>query len=207
MVIGVNSRVPFVGDLLKYADKTLLNNEFFGDWDIYDSKTNQKIIRFDTFLGYDYSDDVSIMNHPIEDGSFASYNKVVDPATLNVVFAKSGFPFEIREAIEIIEKYKNSTDLVDVVTPYKTYVKYNIKNLHYAIRENSSVNLLVVDIALEEIKEVELGYKNVGYNAKNVSNGDYADTKDTGKKTTKEPNASTLAKMADWASEKLKGKK
>ena len=167
----------------------------------------EKIVRFDTFLGYDYSDDVSIMNHPIESGSFANYNKVVDPATLNVIFAKSGFPFEIREAIEIIEKYKNSTDLVNVVTPYKTYVGYNIKNLHYAIRENSSINLLVVDISLEEIKEVELGYKNVGYNAKNVSNGDYADTKDTGKKTTKEVNSSALAKGIDFLADKFKGSK
>lgn len=96
MVIGVNSRIPFVSDLLKYADKTLLNNQFFGDWDIYDSKTNQKIVRFDTFLGYDYSDDVSIMGHPIEKGSFANYNKVVDPANVSIILAKSGFPYEIR---------------------------------------------------------------------------------------------------------------
>ena len=123
------------------------------------------------------------------------------------MIAKSGFPFEIRETLEIIEKYKDSTDLVNVVTPYKTYTDYNIKSVHYAIRENSSVNLLVVEISLEEIRQVELGYKNVGYNAKNVSNGDYADTKDTGKKTTKEPNSSALAKMTDWASDKLKGKK
>ena len=34
MVIGVNSRIPFVSDLLKYADKTLLNNQFFGDYNL-----------------------------------------------------------------------------------------------------------------------------------------------------------------------------
>lgn len=201
MVIGINSRIPFVSDLLKYADKTLLNNQFFGDWDIYDSKTNQKIVRFDTFLGYDYSNDVSIMGHPIEKGSFANYNKVVDPANVSIILAKSGFPYEIRETIEILEKYTDSLDLIDVVTPYRTYVKYNVKSLHHAIREKGSVNLLVVDIVLQEIKEVEVGYKTVsggkGISAQNAKSGDYADTKDTGKKTTKPVNSSSAAKLLD----------
>ncbi len=201
MVIGVNNRVPFVSDLLKYVDKTLLNNQFFGDWNIYDSKTNRKIVRFNTFLGYDYSDDVSIMGHPIEKGSFANYNKVVDPATVSVVLAKSGFPYEIRETIDILEKYKDSLDLIDIVTPHKTYIKYNIKSLHHAIRERGSVNLLVVDIVLQEIKEVEIGYKTVsggrGISAQNAKSGDYADTKDTGKKTTKPVKSSLAVKLVD----------
>lgn len=189
MVIGVNSRVPFVSDLLKYADKTLLNNQLFGDWDIYDTKTLQKICRFDTFLGYEYSDEVEVMSHPIESGSFANYNKVVDPASVGVVLAKSGFPFEIREMVKILEKYKDSTDCVNVVTPYRTYTKYNIKSLSYAIRENSSVNLLVVNLVLTEIREVKLGYKTTGYSANNVANGEYADTKDGGKRKVVEESA------------------
>ena len=182
MVLGINSRVPFVSDLLKYADKTLLNNQLFGDWDIYDTKTQMRICRFDTFLGYEYSNEVDVVSHPIESGSFADYNKINNPADLGVVLAKSGFPFEIREMVDILEKYKDSTDCVDVITPYKTYTKYKIKSLHYAIRESSSVNLLVVNLALSEIKEVELGYKTTGYGANNVANGEYADTKDGGKR-------------------------
>lgn len=196
MVIGVNSRVPFVSDLLKYADKTLLNNQIFGDWDIYDSKTQQKICKFDSFLGYEYTDDVEVMNHPIESGSFANYNKVVDPANVSIILAKSGFPFEIREIIEILEKYKDSVDLVNVVTPYKTYTEYNVKSLHYAIREGSSVNLLIVDLVLTEIRQVELGYKTTGYSASNVSDGEYADTKDGGKKTAVAESANNTRKQS-----------
>ena len=206
MVIGVNSRLPSVGDLLKYADKALLNNQFFGDWDIYDSKTNQKIVTFDSFLGYDYSNDFSIMNHPIENGSFANYNRVANPASVNVYLAKSGFPYEIRSVLDVLEQYKDSINLVDVVTPYRTYTKYNIKSVHYALRENNAINLLVVDLGLEEILEVELGYKTTQYSSNKVSSGDYADTKDTGKKTTKDVPSSMAVKLTDAASKWLKGK-
>ena len=209
MVIGVNSRLPLVKDLLKYADKRLLNNEFFGDWDIYDSKTNQKIVTFDSFLGYDYSDEVSVMNHPIESGSFASYNKVVDPATVSVILAKSGLPFEIRGMLEELEKYKDSVELVDVVTPYRTYQKYNLKSLHHAIRENGAINLLVVELVLLEVKEVELGYKTQSMPASKVSDGSFADTKDAGKKTTLQDSVmmkkSAGAEFADFLKDKYKG--
>lgn len=211
MVLGVNSRLPNLSDLLKYADKALLNNELLGDWNLYDSKTNKEIVSFDTFLGYDYSNETSVMSHPIENGSFANYNKVSDPYSINVILAKSGFPFEIRDTISTLEKYKDGIDCIDIVTPYKTYSKCNLKSMHYAIRESSSVNLLVVELSFIEIKEVELGYKTVGYSSSNVSNGDYADSKDTGKKKAVEESATnsknqSLAfkgakKIAEWWSE------
>ena len=73
--------------------------------------------------------------------------------------------------------------------------------MHHAIRERGAVNLLVVELILEEIKEVEVGYKTTsggkGISAQNASNGDYADTKDTGKKTTKPVNQSLAAKLID----------
>ena len=101
MVLAVTNRIPLIKDVLS---KVPFANALFGSWNIYDHKTDSQITSFDTFLGYTYQDNASIPSHPIESGSFSTYNKVADPARITVVLAKSGFPAEVRYTLEDFER-------------------------------------------------------------------------------------------------------
>jgi hypothetical protein len=68
-----------------------LTKGFVGRWTIYDSETQKQICYFDSFERFVYLQKNSVVQYPIEQGSFATYNKINNPLNLGVVLTKSGF--------------------------------------------------------------------------------------------------------------------
>lgn len=192
MVLAVTNRIPLIKDVLS---KVPFANALFGSWNIYDHKTDNQITSFDTFLGYTYQNNASIPSHPIESGSFSTYNKVLDPARITVVLAKSGFPAEVRYTLEDLERYAQSTDTIDIVLPFRSYLNYNISGISHSIQEGDAVSRLIVELTLTEIKETSLSYTTVRNSASKVSSGNYADTVDKGKKQSQSLAAGLLDKV------------
>lgn len=178
MVLGVTSRIPTVKDVLS---KVPFANVLFGSWNIYDHKTDDEITSFDTFIGYTFQNSASIPSHPIESGSFSTYNKIIDPNKITVTLAKSGFPAEIRYTLEDLERYAQSTRTIDIVLPFRSYLNYNISGISHSIEESDAVSILVVQLTLTEIRETSLSYTTVKI-GRNASSGNYSDTVDKGKK-------------------------
>ena len=202
-MLGITDRLPSINDLLQLGDAKFLNGSVYGSWKLYKSGTTKEIASFDSFLGYDYSDDMEVPSYPVEEGSFTNYNKIADPAVVKITAIKTGFPVELRNTLEAIEKAKESLDLYDIVLPFKTYIGYNLKSLNHAIREGDSVNMLVCELTFIEIKQTSLGYKTTSFSSKKVSNGNYADTKDSGRKQTDSSEEATkkksyLKSLVDW---------
>lgn len=193
-ISSLSNRIPLIKDVLS---KVPFANALFGSWNIYDHKTDREITSFDTFLGYTYQDDASIPSHSIEEGGFSTYNKIVDPATITVILAKSGFPAEIRYTLEDLERYAQSTDTIDIVLPFRSYLNYNISSISHSIQEGDAVSRLVVELKLTEIRETTLTYTTVRISSNKTSSGNYADTVDKGKKQSQ----SLAAGLAD----KVKG--
>ena len=178
MVLGVTSRIPTVKDVLS---KVPFANVLFGSWNIYDHKTDDEITSFDTFIGYTFQDSASIPSHPLESGSFSTYNKIINPAKITVTLAKSGLPAESRYTGEDLERYAQSTRTIDRVLPFRSYLNYNISDISHSIEESDAVSILVVQLTLAEIRETSLSYTTVKI-GRNASSGNYSDTVDKGKK-------------------------
>src|ERR1035437_11025940 len=57
-------------------------------WGIYDVAGLKTVIEPDSFLGFDYRNETNISTYPIEQGGFASYNKVNTPFDARVKISK-----------------------------------------------------------------------------------------------------------------------
>lgn len=169
-----------------------IGNWIRGEWTVRDSSTRKPIGEFDTFIGYSAQKSSSVPTNQIEQGSFAAYNKINNPAEFSVTLAKSGSSTVLNNFLTALETYADSTALVDIVLPFRVYRNVNIIGLSHSITEGQAVNLLVVELKLKEIKQTARRYEGVAMSASNVKNAGDADTVNKCRQQAKTPSASIL---------------
>lgn len=164
-----------------------IGNWIRGEWTVRDSSSRKPIGEFDTFIGYSAQKSSSVPTNQIEQGSFAAYNKINNPAEFSVTLAKSGSSTVLNNFLTALEAYADSTALVDIVLPFRVYRNVNITGLSHSITEGQAVNLLMVDLKLKEIKQTARRYESVAMSASNVKNAGDADTVNKGRQQAKKP--------------------
>lgn len=167
------SRLPGVADL---------SNMVVGEWTIYKARTTKAICEFDTFLGYSYDKSSSVPTNNIEQGSFAAYNKINNPAEFTVTLATSGILTVLRSMLDALEPLSESTQLLDIVLPFRTYRNVNITGMSHSITEGGAINTLIVQLKLREIKQTARQYASVQLNYGNVKNAGDSDTVNQGRR-------------------------
>lgn len=161
--------------ILLAADAAILAHAFQGpQWGIFD-QANRPVITGDTVLGVDFRKEWRVSDYPIEEGGFASYNKVRTPFDIRVRFAYSG-KGSILSAItsggvlgqiaagrnpslanrtaflQSLDAAAGSLSLFNVVTPEFTYAGCNIVHYDYRREARHGATMLIVDVWLNEIR-------------------------------------------------------
>jgi hypothetical protein len=161
-------------------------------WGIYDTDGNpladEKLL---STGAVEYSKETKISDFPLERGGFASYNKVETPANPRVTLYFTGSENERTEFLNTLDEAVKSTDLYSVVTPEMTYIEYSIEKYDYQRTHSKGANLLIVDLALREIRQVEAQYTK----ASQVKDVGAVPPVDSGKVQTKQPEKSLLKKL------------
>ena len=177
-----------------------------GHWDIFDAD-GKRLLEFDTFFSIDAMSDAQVTQAPVENGSFASYNKQIAPTRSTVVLGYTG-PSLVRSAIiKKCEALIAGTDLVSIVTPDRTLLDMSLVAMDYSYRAEHGIDRLVVALIFEEVRQVLAEYSSssadgTALSSKQVKNAADASTRDVGKQTTQTPRTSTLERarqgVASW---------
>jgi hypothetical protein len=146
--------IPSVAKLQNFLRSQLPG--IFGTWSVYDTNTMRPICSFDTFYGFSYTKKNTVTEYPIEQGSFATYNKQTAPFNAGVILIKSGLNFnsDRKRFLDTLEDYCDSTKLVDIATPSKTYIGCTLGGLDYKHMPDDGADLLVVSLDIKQIKEL-----------------------------------------------------
>ena len=110
---------------------------------------------------FEYTKETRISDFPVEEGGFASYNKVEMPGNPIVTLAFSGNATARTTFLNQINAACLSTDLYSVVTPEITYYNYSIERYNYQRRAERGASLLILEISLKEIRQVSAAYSTV----------------------------------------------
>lgn len=131
----------------------LLSSLFGPQWGVFD-KTGASVLQPDTIVSVEVKADEEISNHPVEEGGFASYNKVSKPTEITLVMTCSGNNGQSREDfIAALESLKFNLDLLDIVTADHTYISYNLVHYDYKRSAQNGVSLLTVSCRFQEVRE------------------------------------------------------
>lgn len=130
-------------------------------WTLSDEDSGQPLLEFDAFLGLDYAQDARVPQQPIEQGSFAAYNKVGTPYMLKVTLAHSGSAGELKTFCDALEELAAGTRLVSVVTPERVYRSASITSLRWQRTAENGADRVIAELTLEEIRQVAPVYQDM----------------------------------------------
>ncbi len=100
-------------------------------WGIFDAAGNL-VIKPDSFLDFDNSNDWNLPTFPLQDGEFSNYNKVKLPAEFSIKISKGGSVQDRKNLLNKIALIAGDTNLYTILTPEKSYPSVNIRR--YTIR-------------------------------------------------------------------------
>jgi hypothetical protein len=110
------------------------------------------VVVADNVVSFEFKQDMRISNFPVEEGSFATYNKAQVPYDVRLQFSTGGSVSDRQALTDSVDAVITSTDLFDAVTPEKVY--QSINPIHQSLRRTSrnGVGLLVIDVYCEEVR-------------------------------------------------------
>lgn len=132
-----------------------LNGGASTGYSITDMKSGNDLVKYTSFLSLDVRAEAQVVKGAIEEGSFASYNKVMQPAEIDVQLGVAGTENELQEVLKTLEKYRHSTDLIAIAIPEGVYRPVSLESFSYARKREDGINVLWLDLSFVQIKQVK----------------------------------------------------
>lgn len=111
------------------------------------------VVIADTVTSFDYKQQWSIADFPIERGGFESYNKVAVPFEVGFRFASGGTALQRQALLRSLAAIAGTTQLYNVVTADSIYLNVNISRYDYRQTATDGVGLLQIDVYATEIRQ------------------------------------------------------
>lgn len=124
----------------------------------------------DSFRTFQFNQEWSVSDAPVEEGGFASYNKVNNPFDIVCRMTKGGSRRERTEFLEKLDGLGNSLGLLKVVTPERTYLSMNI--VRYNIRreeQRGAYWMSEIDVYFRQIRFVQSEYTSTASSTQNAA--------------------------------------
>lgn len=189
---------------------------------ILDATSGAVLLTPDTCKSLEYKGEQRVADYPIEQGGFASYNKVALPFDLRLTLVCGGGdllqqlasgalsaadnlinsllntsfsqPMTRSAFILACEQLLASLTLVDIVTPDRTYESLNCVHFGYSKTKDSGAGMVIADLWFREIRQsITANYTSDGNPTVTSNSPDAADSLSPGSVTTLQPTATQSA--------------
>ncbi len=111
-------------------------------------------IEFSSMLEFSAQAHTTLPIEPIEKGSFATYNRVLEPIVIRAKLAKKGTKSDQQKLVDTLKKYKDGVEKCTVVTPETVYKDYCLEGYEVRRDNRTGHNVIIVDVEFHEIREV-----------------------------------------------------
>ncbi len=157
-VAGIPSVIFNAAGLAADAASTLLTGDLvtsFGSgpqqWGLYSG--GAPVVTADSVLTMEYKQEWAVCDYPVEEGGFASYNKVQIPYDGRFRFAAGGTQAARSALLSSIAAIAGTLHVYDLVTPDAVYPNLNVIHYDYKRTNQSGNGLLMVDVWCQEIRQ------------------------------------------------------
>jgi hypothetical protein len=125
-----------------------------GEWTLLDERGGSAVA-FTSFLDIDLKNAGQALSYPIEEGSFANYNKVESPLDMRVSLATQGTDADFEYILTKLDEYKREAVKLSVATPARLYESLTLETYSYKRGREAGAGILTVELTLVEVREVE----------------------------------------------------
>ena len=124
-------------------------------WGIYDKKIENVVLEFDGFVEFGVDNASQIAGYRIEEGQFASYNKVDSPYEIVLTGVKTGTINEIDAFLRSLDAISNDINLYAIVTKGQIYSNANMLRYSYHRSPEAGFNLLYITMVFVQIQSTD----------------------------------------------------
>lgn len=138
------------------GESTLTPGNMTHLWTLIDS-SGKSAIAFTSFDSLNVKSEGKVLTYPVEQGAFASYNKVQGPLGIKVTLGTWGEESLFGQILNKLEEYKQQAATLTVVTPARAYTNMTLQSYGYTRKQDNGAGMLLVDLDLVEVREVAVG--------------------------------------------------
>ena len=121
-------------------------------WGIFDQNGKPVIVGTNT-KSFEFDNEFRISDYPVEQGGFASYNKVATPFDIKLSFTKQGNLGERTNFLLALDSAIKSLYQFVVVTPEVLYTRVNVVRYNLRRTQKNGATLLTVDVWCREVRQ------------------------------------------------------
>lgn len=110
------------------------------------------VVVADTVTAFGFQQEFDISDYPIENGEFASYNKVYRPFEGTIRFVAGGNLLRRQALLDSVAAIIGSTSLFNIVTEDAVYQSVNPVTYSYQQAAGDGVGLIKVDLKARQVK-------------------------------------------------------
>lgn len=127
-------------------------------WGVFDSDNNP-VLTPDSIIDFSNRQEYRISDFPVQQGQFASYNKVRLPFDIAIKMTSGGTVSDRTQFLSEVDQVAASTDLYMIVTPEKTYFGVNATHVEVTRRgKDGAFWLDDVEVHFRQIVQVTAQY-------------------------------------------------
>lgn len=93
-------------------------------------------------------------DEPIEKGSFATYNRIINPRTITAQLSVEGSKADLQNAIDRLTDLCENDEKITLTTPEQSYKNMMLESFDYRRDATNGRGVLYVDLRFKEIREV-----------------------------------------------------
>lgn len=145
--------------LISFGGAQLINRVFGEKWGIFNQR-GIPLLLADNVASVRFESKSAVANSPVENGSFASYNKVNEPRKASVMMTKAtGGVMQRGAFLALLDSFAASADLFMVITPEAVYPNCAIIGYDYVREAGNGARMIKVNIHFQEVRLAKVEYK------------------------------------------------
>jgi hypothetical protein len=144
---GLVGSVP----LLEVADATGILGQFAStNWGLFNS-SGQQVVPAKSIISVDFRADYDIVDYPIEQGAFQSFNKVIVPFDIHLVMTCDGNTATRAAFMQALLTARKSLDIYSVTTPEAVFLSVNIIHVDLQRSAQKNANMIQVEVVVRQV--------------------------------------------------------
>ena len=157
--LSATGLAPVVGILRSLG---IFSAVFGPQWGIFTDDGVDPYIVPDSIIAVEVKADYEIANHPVEAGTFSSYNKVAKPREVNVTMVCSGQSTigslvtgaaDRPSFLKTLDEMVADLDTYTIVTPDATYPSFNLVHFDYKRTSAQGVSSITANCRFQEVRQ------------------------------------------------------
>lgn len=127
-------------------------NVFQQQWGIFSNGV--PVVTADSVVSFEYKQEWALSDFPVEQGGFASYDKVHIPYDVRFRFSSGGSGANRAALLSAVQAIAGTLTLFDAASPEAIYLSCCVKHYDYRRTSINGVGMIQVDVWLEEVLQV-----------------------------------------------------